>query len=107
MLSDHFSTLNQIYLGIYFNPGPTCLTRLDRNHVPLSQFWATVFTSLSEDNSVQISVWNPNWVPYLGYMGRGSRIPLSFASSMGIFMQEDDTITQARVFASDGFTMAQ
>ncbi|GBM42051.1 hypothetical protein AVEN_30405-1 [Araneus ventricosus] len=32
---------------------------------------------------------------------------LSFASSMGIVMQEDDTITQlATAFASDGFTMA-
>ncbi|GBM88753.1 hypothetical protein AVEN_173250-1, partial [Araneus ventricosus] len=33
---------------------------------------------------------------------------LSFASSMGIVMQEDDTTTQhASAFASDGFTMAQ
>ncbi|GBN84951.1 hypothetical protein AVEN_169599-1 [Araneus ventricosus] len=33
---------------------------------------------------------------------------LSLASSMGIVMQEDDTITQhARAFASDGFTMAK
>ncbi|GBN03147.1 hypothetical protein AVEN_78165-1 [Araneus ventricosus] len=33
---------------------------------------------------------------------------LSFASSMGIVIQEDDNITQhARAFASDGFTMAQ
>ncbi|GBO26449.1 hypothetical protein AVEN_121271-1 [Araneus ventricosus] len=62
----------------------------------------------------QISVWNPDWVPNLGCMGCSrhtlelSQQFLSFASSMGIVMQEDDTITQhGRVFVSDGLTMVQ
>ncbi|GBM73667.1 hypothetical protein AVEN_201112-1, partial [Araneus ventricosus] len=29
-----FSTYHQIYLGIYPNAGPTCLTRVGENHVP-------------------------------------------------------------------------
>ncbi|GBL85659.1 hypothetical protein AVEN_193119-1 [Araneus ventricosus] len=64
---------------------------------------------------LQISVSNPDWVPNLGCMGVAPDFPLellqqftSFASNMGIVMQEDDTITQrARVFASDRFTTAK
>ncbi|GBL76354.1 hypothetical protein AVEN_217147-1 [Araneus ventricosus] len=74
---------------------------------PLSQFLATVFTSLSEENQ--------DWVTNLGCIGEAPDFPhellqlfLSFASSMGIVMQEDEIITQhARAFMSDYFTMAQ
>ncbi|GBL80700.1 hypothetical protein AVEN_206333-1 [Araneus ventricosus] len=63
----------------------------------------------------QISVWSPDWVLNLGCRTVAPYFLLellqqfsSFASSMGIAMQEDDTITQhARAFASDGFKMAE
>ncbi|GBM33217.1 hypothetical protein AVEN_28210-1 [Araneus ventricosus] len=62
----------------------------------------------------QISAWNPDWVPNLGCREMAPDFPLelsqlflSFASSMDIAMQEDDTITQyARAFTSDNFTMS-
>ncbi|GBM64209.1 hypothetical protein AVEN_98712-1 [Araneus ventricosus] len=60
----------------------------------------------------KISVWNPDCVPNLGCMGVSSYFLLellqqflSFASSMGIVMVEEDTITQHAKFASDGFKM--
>ncbi|GBM95552.1 hypothetical protein AVEN_249944-1 [Araneus ventricosus] len=117
VLTDLFFTHLRIHLGIYLNAGPICLTRLaEITSCPLSQFSATVFSSLSLKTTLfHISVWNPDWVPNLGCMGLApdfslelSQQFLSFASSMGIVMQEDDTITQhVRAFASDGFTMAQ
>ncbi|GBO20274.1 hypothetical protein AVEN_152630-1 [Araneus ventricosus] len=73
----------------------------------LSQFSAAVFTSWFEENQ--------DWVTNLGCIGEAPDFPLellqqflSFASSMGIVMQEDGIITQhARAFMSDNFTMAQ
>ncbi|GBO00696.1 hypothetical protein AVEN_83499-1 [Araneus ventricosus] len=60
------------------------------------------------------SVGSPDWVPNLGCMGVAPDFPLelfqqclSFASGMGIVVQDDDTITQhSRPFASDGFTIS-
>ncbi|GBO36781.1 hypothetical protein AVEN_253279-1, partial [Araneus ventricosus] len=75
---------------------------------------AAVFTSLSEENLALSKCLEYRLGDRSGLYGAPD-FPLellqrflSFASSMGIVMQEDDTITQhARAFASDGFTMAQ
>ncbi|GBL54853.1 hypothetical protein AVEN_166734-1, partial [Araneus ventricosus] len=56
---------------------------------------AVVFTSLSEENLVTDSVWNPDWMTNLSCMGVDPEFPhellqqfLSFASSMGIVTQK-------------------
>ncbi|GBN38907.1 hypothetical protein AVEN_116568-1 [Araneus ventricosus] len=62
----------------------------------------------------QISVCNPDWMTNLVCRGvvqdfslELSQQFLNFVSSMGIVMQEDDTITQhTRAFALDNLTMA-
>ncbi|GBM93730.1 hypothetical protein AVEN_163464-1 [Araneus ventricosus] len=85
------------------------------NSYPLSQFSAAVFKSFSEENLVPYKYLEPRLGAGLGCRGVAPDFPLelsqqflSFASSMGIAMQEDDAITQhARAFASDGFMMAQ
>ncbi|GBM67186.1 hypothetical protein AVEN_114334-1 [Araneus ventricosus] len=80
----------------------------------MSQFSAAVSTSLFEENLVPDKCLHPSlgtqsglhweWLFPLELLQQF----LSFASSMGIGMQEDDTITQhVRVFASDGSAMTQ
>ncbi|GBN87000.1 hypothetical protein AVEN_145048-1 [Araneus ventricosus] len=108
-----------MHCGIYLNAGPTCLTRRGRNQVlsivPVSR---ELFSQHSlKKIFLQISVWNLDLVPNLGCGWEGdapdfaldiSKQFFSFASSMDIFMQEDDTITQhAKAFPADNFTMAQ
>ncbi|GBN91490.1 hypothetical protein AVEN_89463-1 [Araneus ventricosus] len=116
ILADHFSYNRQIYLGIYLNveqlvsPGLALITSC-----PLSQFSATVFTSLSEENLVPDKCLEPRLGAKSGRRGLAPDFPLellqqflSFGSSMGIVMKEDDTITQhAREFASDNCRMTQ
>ncbi|GBM53844.1 hypothetical protein AVEN_261230-1 [Araneus ventricosus] len=90
--------------------GPTCLTRLGRNHALSTE-------PVLDVNLVPDKCLEPRLDAKSGLWGVGvapdfplelSQQFLSFASSMGIVMQEDDTITQhARAFASDNFTMAQ
>ncbi|GBN31661.1 hypothetical protein AVEN_97393-1 [Araneus ventricosus] len=114
---DSLDDLLQLISGIYLNAGPTCLARLGRNQVPAHLASSRqLFSQHSLKRTLfQISVWNPDWVPNLGFIGVALDFPLevlhqflSFESSMNIVMQEDDTITQhARAFASDGFSMAQ
>ncbi|GBM81952.1 hypothetical protein AVEN_4102-1 [Araneus ventricosus] len=102
-------------LSIYLNAGPSWLTWLGRNHVPAqSQFSVAAFTSFSEE--MLIIFWNRDWMgAKFGLYGRSApdfplellKQFLSFASSMGIAMQEHTITQHARAFASDGFTMAQ
>ncbi|GBM35580.1 hypothetical protein AVEN_121034-1 [Araneus ventricosus] len=101
--------------SIYLNAGLTCSIRLGRNRDPAHSASSRQLFShhCLKITLFQISVWNPDWAPNLGYMGGGFPLELFqqfliFASSMGMPMQEDDTIIQhTRAFASDGFTMAQ
>ncbi|GBM27584.1 hypothetical protein AVEN_101315-1 [Araneus ventricosus] len=74
-----------------------------------------VFTSLLEENLVPDECLEPKLGAKFGlrpvvatdFPLELSQQFLSFASSMGIVMQEHDSITQhSRAFASDGFTMA-
>ncbi|GBM45802.1 hypothetical protein AVEN_55560-1 [Araneus ventricosus] len=88
--------------GIYLNAGPTCFTRLGRNQsCPLSQFSTTVFTSLSEENLIPDKCLEPKLDAESGMQGVTPDFPLelsqqflSFAHSMGLVMQEDDTLTE-------------
>ncbi|GBN34768.1 hypothetical protein AVEN_209526-1 [Araneus ventricosus] len=81
----------------------------------MNQFSTTIFTSLSEENPVPDKCLEPRLGAESGLQGVTPDFPLelsqqflSFASSVGISTQEDETITQhARAFASVNFTMAQ
>ncbi|GBM49771.1 hypothetical protein AVEN_60501-1 [Araneus ventricosus] len=63
--------------SIYLNAGPTCLTRLGRNHVPapLSQFSAAIFTSRFEENLVPDKYLEPRLGAKSRLYGGGSRSP--------------------------------
>ncbi|GBM17674.1 hypothetical protein AVEN_202834-1 [Araneus ventricosus] len=82
---------------------------------PLSRFSTTVFISLSEENRVTDKCLEPRLGTESGQKEMVRVFPrelsqqcLSFEKSMGIVMQDDDTITQLiRAFASDNFKMAQ
>ncbi|GBL92683.1 hypothetical protein AVEN_119082-1 [Araneus ventricosus] len=82
---------------------------------PSSQFSRIVFTSHSEENLDPDKYLEPRLGAESEMLGVAPNFPLellqqllSFASGMGIVMQEDDTITQyARAFTSDNFMMAQ
>ncbi|GBL75338.1 hypothetical protein AVEN_194546-1 [Araneus ventricosus] len=83
-------------------------------HSPL--FYAAVFTSLSEENLILDKCLEPRLDAKSGLYRRvAPDFPLqllqqffSFASSMAIVIQEDDTIAQhAKAFVSDGFTITQ
>lgn len=74
-MSIPFPHIHQIFLGIYLKKGPTCLTRLGRDHVPAQ--WANsrqLFLSHSLRKTLfQISVFysisetgNSHWMPKLG-----------------------------------------
>lgn len=60
-----FSHNHQICLSIYLYAGSICLTRFGKNHIPLRDFSAAIFTSLTEENQFQISTsfnfWNKKW----------------------------------------------
>ncbi|GBN83200.1 hypothetical protein AVEN_114519-1 [Araneus ventricosus] len=78
-----------------------------------------IFTFLSEDNLVPDKCLEPRLGSKSGLYGglwlQTSKLQLellnqflSFASGMGVAMQENDTLTQhARAFAPDGLTMAK
>ncbi|GBM92890.1 hypothetical protein AVEN_205219-1 [Araneus ventricosus] len=104
--------LKKVYRGIYLNAGPTCLSRLDRNHVPAHRASSRKLFSYHslKGTLFQTSVWNPSrFEVYTDGSKRDSEAGfavciLEHGEPYGIFkfkLGVNDTVFQAELEATD------